>query len=132
MEKNNLPKSFWDLNPWNFPHLFDSDDDFSEMINSGLSLYKDQDLLCVEASIPGLSEKEINISLDGTILKIEGEKKEEEKDEHKHYYRRASSSYSYRVVLPEPVDQKQSPQTEYKNGILTLKFKRSGSSTKKK
>jgi HSP20 family protein len=112
---------------WN---LLDLDEE--AMNHSGLSVYHDKDALCVEASLPGVTEDDIDISLNKDILRIEAEKKEEKEDKEKHYYRKALRSYSYRVVLPCAIDEQSEPQTSFKNGILTLRFKKSGEKDQKK
>jgi len=81
--------------------------------------------IIVKSEIPGVDRKDIDISLNGRVLTIKGEKKheKEEKDEH---YHRVESSFGYyqrTIELPAEVDASDVDAT-YKNGILKLKLKK--------
>lgn len=79
----------------------------------------------VKAEIPGVDRKDIDISLDGRLLTIKGEKKHE-KEESGEQYHRLESSFGYyqrTIELPAAVDSSDVDAT-YKNGILKLKLKK--------
>ncbi len=117
-----------------FPLPFEDSDLFPSQAlqNSGLSVYEDKTHVFVEAALPGLSAKDIEVTFEKGVLSISGEKKEEEKDKDKKYYRKSSSSFSYRVEVPGAIDEKVEPQASYKEGIMKVSFAKALASTAKK
>lgn len=100
-------------------------------LQQNISLYEDDKNIIAEASLPGLSINEIDVSIDKGILRIQGERKTEDLT-NKKIHCTATSSYSYRITLPQQIDEKAEPKATYKDGILKLIFpKASGSQTKK-
>ena len=82
----------------------------------------DSDYL-MEVELPGLSEKDVEVKLDNTLLTISSnrdEKKEEKKNGYVLRERRAAR-FSRSFVLPEGVD-REKITAEFKNGILRLSF----------
>ncbi|MCX7039767.1 MAG: Hsp20/alpha crystallin family protein [Spirochaetes bacterium] len=77
----------------------------------------------MEVDLPGLSEKDIEVKLDNSLLTISS-KKEEKKEETKNGYlmrERRATSFCRSFVLPEEVD-KEKIGAEFKNGVLQLSF----------
>jgi HSP20 family protein len=87
-----------------------------------LSVYEDEKSVFVEASLPGLTPEEVEVTFQKGVLTISGNKKEEEEDKKRKYYRRASRMYSYRVAIPGNIDETQEPLAEFKNGIMKISF----------
>ena len=60
----------------------------------------------LRADLPGVSEDDIDVELDGNVLSISGERKSQSEDRGNGYYRYERSSGSFRrsVRLPEGVD----------------------------
>ena len=102
--------------------LFDDQDEWeiSTKPSSNLSLSEDKNNFYVEAALPGLKAEDIDISLDKNVLWIKGEKKQEEKD--KKYYKKASTSFSYRVLLPVEIDETKDIDATYKDGVMKVTF----------
>jgi HSP20 family protein len=77
--------------------------------------------LTVSAELPGMDEKNIEVSLNRDSLTIKGEKKEEKEDKGKDYYRmeRSYGSFSRTIPLPTEVDQDK-VKAEFKKGVLTV------------
>jgi len=101
-----IPKSFWafpSLRPW-----FEDEDWITSLPtnSSGLSISEDDKNVYVEANMPGLKAGDIDVTFKNGELWIQGDKKEEESDKKKKYYRMASSSYSYRILVPGEVNDK--------------------------
>ena len=75
----------------------------------------------LSAELPGLSEKDVDISLENGILKISGQKHEEkeEKNEGGNYYRRERSygRFERSFRLPDHVEADK-VEARYKNGVL--------------
>lgn len=112
------------------PFLLDveSNWDFEESQSMGLSIYEDKNHVFVEASLPGVPSDKIELSFDNGRLSIDGEKQEEEKG--RKYYKKASSSFSYRAVIPSYVDETKEPEATYKDGIMTITFLKNGKKKK--
>ena len=66
-------------------------------------------------------EKEIDLSLDGNVLNIRGERESENKEDSKTYHRQESFHGTFRrsFALPETVDP-EGIAADYKNGVLTV------------
>lgn len=90
----------------------------SNLLN-GLSVSEDDKNVYVEASVPGLDPKEIEVTFSKGMLTIKGEKKEEEKG--KTFHKKATRFFFYRVA-PGDVDPKSEPQATCKNGVMTVIF----------
>lgn len=118
----------------NFPLPFEDSDLFPSQAlqNTGLSVYEDKTHFFIEAALPGLSPKDIEITFEKGILHIKGEKKEEEHDKDRKYYRKSSSSFAYRVEVPGPTDEKIEPIATYKEGIMKVTFNKAPSGKAKK
>ena len=74
-----------------------------------------------KADLPGIKEKDLDISLTGTRLTVSGKREEEQKTEEERYftYERSYGSFSRSFTLPEGVDS-ENVQAELKDGVLTL------------
>ncbi len=98
---------------------------------SGLTVSEDAKNVYVEAAVPGVDLKDIDVSFEKGVLWIKGEAKEEVKNGKK-YYRKASSSFSYRVAIPGEVDWNTEPVATCKNGMMTVSFTKSPKAQPKK
>ena len=97
---------------------------------SGLSVSEDEKSVYVEAAVPGVDPKNVDISFEKGTLWIKGEAKEEESG--KKYYRKASSSFSYRITVPGDVDWNTEPEATCKNGMVLVTFAKSVKAQPKK
>lgn len=75
----------------------------------------------VSAELPGIDEKDIDVSLTRDTLTIKGEKKEEKEDKGKDYYRmeRSYGSFTRAISLPIEVDTDKAKAT-FKKGVLQV------------
>jgi len=83
-------------------------------------LEKDGNLI-LRAEVPGMSQKDIDLKLEGNVLTMKGEKKSSE-EEKKVNYRHVEScygSFTRSFTLPETVD-RDKISADYKDGILTI------------
>ncbi len=104
------------------PHIVEDllDETVLDTIPSGLSVSEDEKSVYVEAALPGIDPKDIEVTFEKGILHVSGEAKEEEKK--KKYYRKATRSFSYRVAIPSDIDLKSTPEATYKNGMMHVVF----------
>ena len=89
---------------------------------SGLSIYEDEKTVTIEASLPGLSTEQIEITFEKGTLWVKGNKKEGQQDKERNYYRQSSRSYSYRVAVPGHIDETKEPTAQYQDGLVIVKF----------
>ncbi len=77
----------------------------------------------VTAELPGMDEKDIDVSLAEGVLTIRGEKKSEIEKKEKDYYlqERTFGSVERVIPLPDTVDL-DSANATFKNGVLTVKL----------
>ena len=89
--------------------------------------------ISVKAEAPGIEASDFDISLDGRILTIKGEKKDEQKENEETYYRveRSYGYFSRTIELPAEVDPKK-VEASYKRGILKIKIRKTKSSETKR
>ncbi len=75
----------------------------------------------IELAVPGLSKKDINVSINHGILTISAEKKEEKEEKNKEYTRKefSFSSFSRSFNLPENAEE-EGIDANYEDGILKL------------
>jgi HSP20 family protein len=86
-----------------------------------LDVTEDAKVLTVTAELPGMSEKEIDLSISGDALTIRGEKKEEKEDNNKNYYysERSYGSFTRTIPLPRQVETDK-VTASFKKGVLTI------------
>jgi HSP20 family protein len=79
----------------------------------------------VSIDLPGMDEKDVDITLSGRLLTIRGEKKEEQKEEGKDYYRRERTFGSFRrtLELPGEVDETKI-EASFRKGVLRIELPR--------
>src|SRR2546423_15170289 len=98
----------------NFPRfLEDFDTELQRLTHEhglDISIYEEKNNLVVEAPLPGLKSENIEVNLNNGVLWIKGDKKEETSDKDKKFYQKSQSTFSYRIALPEQVDEKQEPK----------------------
>ena len=75
----------------------------------------------VSAELPGLDEKDIEVSLTKESLTIRGEKKEEKEEKGKDYYRSERSYGSFIRTIPLPLEvESENVTASFKKGVLTI------------
>lgn len=75
----------------------------------------------VSAELPGLDEKDVEVSIAHGLLTIKGEKKTEKEDEGKDYYylERSSGTFRRDIALSEGIDLDKA-EALFKKGVLTV------------
>jgi len=77
--------------------------------------------LVLRAELPGMTEKQIELKVEGDTLILKGERKMESEDEKENYHRIESfhGSFTRTFRLPETVDTHKI-SADYKDGVLTV------------
>ncbi|NPV05917.1 MAG: Hsp20/alpha crystallin family protein [Syntrophaceae bacterium] len=80
------------------------------------------ELVKVTAELPGLSEKDVEITLEKDTLILKGEKREEKEEKGKNYWHseRRFGSFRREIPLPEGGVDESKVKAEFKDGVLTI------------
>jgi len=97
-----------------------------------VNVREDDGSVFAEAELPGMSEEDINVTVNRDSLRISGEKKQKEETREENYYSMESSygSFDRLVDLPSEVDEEKT-EAEFNNGMLTVKMPKSREAKKK-
>ena len=86
----------------------------------------------VKAELPDVKKEDVKVSIDGGVLRIEGERKQEKEEKGKKYHRieRTYGSFLRTFSLPDNVDVAKA-QAEFKDGLLNVSLRKSEKATPK-
>ncbi len=86
-----------------------------------VDIYETDDAIVLEAELPGMDEKDIEVRVEDNVLTIKGERKFEKEAKEENYYRmeRYYGSFQRSFSLPSNVDVDKI-KAEYKKGILKV------------
>lgn len=92
-----------------------------------IDVEEDDDAIHVKAEIPGIDEKDIDVSLENNVLTIKGEKREERKEEDKKknfiFSERKFGSFSRSITLPDGIKGDE-VKAVFKKGVLKIDLPR--------
>ncbi len=82
-----------------------------------------KDAFIFKADLPGVDEKDIEVTLTGDRIVVSGKRESEKREESDRFYayERSFGSFSRAFTLPEGVDG-DNVQADLKNGVLTLRL----------
>ena len=88
-----------------------------------MDLVESGDEFVLRADLPGLSEDDVNIELDDSVLTVSGERKSQHEERKNGYYRveRAAGRFSRTLRLPEGVDP-EAIKASVENGVLEVRI----------
>jgi len=80
-------------------------------------------MVIVEAELPGLDPKDVEIKVEGDVLVLQGERRNEKEEKTKGYHRveRSFGMFQRQIELPYGTDPNKIEAT-YKNGVLTIEI----------
>jgi HSP20 family protein len=82
---------------------------------------EDQNNVFVYADLPGIDEKDLEVSVEEDRIIIRGEKREETEESDRDYYYHERGLGSFERVLPLPVEvRSDAAQANFRNGLLTV------------
>ena len=98
-----------------------------------VDLTEDDNSFRLSAELPGMNEKDVEVSLSGTTLTIKGEKKQEREEKDKGYYlsERSYGSFQRAFTLPEGADGEKIAAS-FANGVLTVTVPKTAQAAPKK
>ena len=96
-------------------------------VNASMNVSETDKEIRITAELPGVTEQDIDISLNDDVLTIRGEKKFERMDdkENFHFVERSYGTFQRSLRLPFPVDPEQ-VQASFENGVLTVTVPKTG------
>jgi HSP20 family protein len=86
-----------------------------------VDIYEDEHNIVLTAEVPGVEEKDLDISLENAVLTISGERKmeNEEKENNFHRIERSYGRFTRSFTLPPTVDEN-NVKAEFNNGVLKI------------
>ena len=91
-----------------------------------VDVYEDDHTISLQAELPGMEEKDLDIRLENNILTISGERKFEKEDRQENFHRieRQYGRFSRSFTLPSAVDAEKI-RADFENGILHITMPKS-------
>jgi HSP20 family protein len=111
---------FWDRNVF-----FPANQFFQNAWHPSVDVNEGKKSITVKAEISGIDKKDINVSLNGRILTITGEKKQEKEETGKCHYRMECNygRFNRSIQLPAEVDASK-VKAKFKKGVLTVELQK--------
>jgi len=104
-----------------FSRFFANEPAFPTLSLPAVDVSEDEKAYKIAAELPGLEEKDIDVTVTGDMLVLKGEKKQEKEEKNKNYYlsERSYGSFQRSFALPESIDQSKIA-AEFSKGVLTI------------
>jgi HSP20 family protein len=121
-EMEEMERRFDDLFSWpSLPAMWRRMPSMEMAWAPALDVFEKDDRFVVKAELPGMKEKDIDVSVVGNRLIIRGERKAESEVEKKDYYysERSYGSFSRSIDIPSDVDAKKI-EASYDDGVLEI------------
>jgi HSP20 family protein len=95
--------------------------DWPGLLKPALDIQETDKQYVITLEVPGVEEKDIQLTLDNDVLTVRGEKRQEQETKESGYHRieRAYGSFQRALNLPENANQ-DSIKASFKNGVLTI------------
>ena len=93
----------------------------TQVITPTLDVKENEKEIVVKADLPGMDEKDINLTVHNGVLSLRGEKKSEHTDERDNYHvmERSYGSFQRSIRLPETIDEDKA-EARFDKGVLTI------------
>jgi len=89
-----------------------------------LEVKESDDQVTVTAELPGLSEKDVEITVHDGVLTLRGEKRSEHQDKDRGWSERYYGRFERSVALPDGADDAKC-EADFRDGVLTVRMPRS-------
>lgn len=104
--------------------------EFGSLILPQVDIAEGKKEYTITVEVPGVDEKDIDLTLADGTLTIRGEKKYEKEDKDKEYHRIERSYGSFQRVISLPTDADENEvKAKFKNGVLTITIGKNPSAT---
>lgn len=120
-----FPSNFGELqNMFKFDDIFNGDFFEEDSLMPAMNVKEHNEDFELEIAAPGFTKKDFEVTIDGNILNISGEKKEEKDEKEEDYTCKEFSYKSFKrsSTLPDSIDLDQDVKAKYKDGILQIKL----------
>lgn len=101
--------------------LFPSEDVSNRAWMPAVNIRETEAAFLIEAELPGLTKKDVEITLENNLLKLSGERRFEKDAQEENYHRveRSYGSFLRTFSLPSQVDS-EGVKANFKEGVLTI------------
>jgi HSP20 family protein len=108
---------------FDFPRFPEMQGLFDRRISPAVDVVEHPDRFTVECDLPGIDQKDIDLSIASGVLTIKGEKKAEKVSDKAKVYRKESweGSFQRTVALPATVDADK-VEAAYRDGVLVIEL----------
>lgn len=133
-----LPRTLFPFSQIRFPSFFgDIEEELAQqnwplLERSDIDISSDDKNVYVKVPVAGLDPNDVETSLENGVLWIKGEKQEKKQDKDRKIYRESKRSYSYRIALPEQIDETKESSAKINKGILEVTLPKAKQSQSKK
>jgi len=109
---------------WRMP--FDAVGRWGDVFVPKVDVKEEDKEIIVLAELPGMDQKDIDLTVTTDSVRISGEKRHEKEEEEKDYYRheRFCGSFDRVIDLPAEVDENKA-EAEFSKGVLTIRLPKS-------
>ncbi|NIX37231.1 MAG: Hsp20 family protein, partial [Nitrospinaceae bacterium] len=124
---DNFSRSMFSLTPtkWNLPEI--------SATYPKMDISETDKEFKITAELPGMDEKDIDVSVSNDVLTLKGEKKAEKEEKKSNYYRMERSYGTFQRSIPLPAEiEKDQIQATFKKGILTVVIPKSEKAVKER
>lgn len=96
----------------------------TEAFRPSIDVVKKDGMLVITAELPGMATDDVDVSLEGDILTIKGEKSDEREvtEDDRYIHERTFGSFQRRITVPDGVTPN-SISAKFDNGVLILEVK---------
>jgi HSP20 family protein len=93
----------------------------AQVMTPTLDVKENEKEIVVKADLPGMDEKDVNLTVHNGVLSLRGEKKSEHTDERENYHvmERSYGSFQRSIRLPDTIDEDKA-QARFDKGVLTI------------
>ena len=93
----------------------------AQIMTPTLDVKENEKEIVVKADLPGMDEKDINLTIHNGVLSLRGEKKSEHTGERENYHvmERSYGSFQRSIRLPDTIDEDKA-EARFDKGVLTI------------
>jgi HSP20 family protein len=94
-----------------------------------MDIHESENALEITAELPGVSQNDVDLRIEGDVVTIRGEKRNERRDKHAHIVERSYGTFQRSVQIPFSPDPAQ-VEANFDSGILTVVLPKKGQQEK--